>query len=748
MKIEAALLTNNSPYAEVRAVVDNKDDPNMPSSTIRCWFIGILFCAIVAFINGFFEPHFPPITISGQVPQLLAYPVGVFMANTLPDWGFTLFGVRHSLNPGPFNRKEHMLITIMCNAYNTSPYTNWIVWIQFLPTYFNQHWALNFGYQLCIALSTGFIGYGFAGITRRFIVYPTHCVWPSSLVIIALNSAFHSKTGDEPVMSPFKKMWSITRIRFFLYAFFAMFFYHWIPNTVFGALSTFSWMSWINPYNKNLVAITSANTGLGLNPVPTFNWNYVNGIFDPLYMPSFSSFNMIGGAFATMFVVIGLYYSNAFNTSYIPITSNLPYDRFGLRYNVTRVLDKHGKLDVAKYNEYSKPYLSAGNITVYIFFFSVYTATITYTLLRHRHEIWHGIRGAMANIFKSNDATIAETGESDVHMRHMKKYKEVPEWWYLTVLLLAAGLGMAAVAVWPTGTSPAVVVYGMLLCAIFVIPIGIIYSMTGTQVLLNVLAEFIGGAFSGGNAVSMCFFKTYGYLTCAQALNLAQDLKQGHYVKIPPRIMFWAQMVPTFVSTFLFVGLLQYQIHIDKICTKDAPFHFLCPNENTFFTAAVTWGTVGPARQFGAGGPYSALLVGFPLGIFIVLAFWGLGKLFPKSSFVRTCHPVILISGALFWAPYNLTYFIPAISIAWYSWHFVRTRYLPFWSKYNYVLSAAFSAGVALSSLIQFFAIAIPDKSVDWAGNNVVGRGCEGEIQCTRFTLAPGESFAPKPGAH
>jgi hypothetical protein len=37
MKTEAALITGNSPYAEVRAVVKNTDDPNMPSSTIRAW---------------------------------------------------------------------------------------------------------------------------------------------------------------------------------------------------------------------------------------------------------------------------------------------------------------------------------------------------------------------------------------------------------------------------------------------------------------------------------------------------------------------------------------------------------------------------------------------------------------------------------------------------------------------------------------------------------------------------------------
>lgn len=35
MKLEAALITVNSPYAEVRAVVDNHDDVNIPCGTIR-----------------------------------------------------------------------------------------------------------------------------------------------------------------------------------------------------------------------------------------------------------------------------------------------------------------------------------------------------------------------------------------------------------------------------------------------------------------------------------------------------------------------------------------------------------------------------------------------------------------------------------------------------------------------------------------------------------------------------------------
>lgn len=178
IKIEAALITYNSPYAIVRSVVDNHDDPLTPVSTIRAWFIGIIFAGVVAFINGFFDPRQPAIAVRSNVAQLLAYPAGKLLEKILPDVGLTLFGTRHSLNPGPFNKKEHMLITIMASIAPSAPYTNYIVWIQYLPQYFNQPWAKSFGYQVTIALSTNFIGYGLAGLVRRWLVYPSYCVWP------------------------------------------------------------------------------------------------------------------------------------------------------------------------------------------------------------------------------------------------------------------------------------------------------------------------------------------------------------------------------------------------------------------------------------------------------------------------------------------------------------------------------------------------------------------------------------------
>ena len=264
VRLEIAMITYNSPYAEVRAVVDNFDDPNTPCSTIRSWTIGLGFSVIMAFINQLFSIRQPAIHVGGHVAQLLAYPIGRLAAAVLPDWGFTLFGTRHSLNPGPFSKKEHMLIFLMCSIGGSSPYTNLIIWVQYLPQYFNMAYAGGFAYQILIGLGTNYIGYGMAGVCRRFLVYPSYCVWPTSLVTIALTNAFF-EPKSHPVMGPFRRLIRMTRLKFFLITFIGMFVYFWLPNTLFQAMSIFNWISWISPNNVKLNSIVGFNNGIGVS---------------------------------------------------------------------------------------------------------------------------------------------------------------------------------------------------------------------------------------------------------------------------------------------------------------------------------------------------------------------------------------------------------------------------------------------------------------------------------------------------
>ncbi|CAI4219716.1 unnamed protein product [Parascedosporium putredinis] len=659
MKLEAALITNSSPYAEVRAIVENEDDPNTPCSTIRAWAIGLLFSFALSLVNQIFSMRLPPLLIMSSVAQFLAYFLGKLWEVSLPDVGLTIRGVRHSLNPGRFSRKEHMLITMMANVAFSPPYTNTVVWIQYLPHYFNQAFAGTFGYQILVGLSTNFIGYGLAGIARRFLVYPSYCIWPTSLVTIALNTSLRRASH----------------------------------KTVEGPGRT-SWMSWIDPLNRDLNTVTGFNNGLGLNPWPTFDWNVLLwDNVDPLTIPFFSTFNKFIGAFSSMFVVLGIYYKNAYGTGYLPINSNRFYDNQAFQYRGSFVIGEDRMIDQKGYETYSPPFISAGNIVIFMSYFALYTALITWATLYHRQVIVANAKSWWASIRGKGDSDGARV--PDVHNRLMESYREVPEWWYLVILVIATVLGVAGVAAYETDTTPGVVFYGLALALIFVVPVGLLKATTGIEVTLNVLAEFIGGAMVEGNATSMNYFKTFGYVTCAQAIKFSNNLKLGHYVKVPPRQSFSAQIVATLLSTVVCTGAQLYQMH--KV-----------PN--------VIWGP---------NGVYTETLIGFPLGAVAVLVMYLISTKFTKWTWLRQVHPVALIYGGIQWAPYNMSYMWPAVPISWLSWIYFKKRFLGLWSKYNYTLSAAFSTAIAISGIIMYFTVEWYNVKIDWWGTEVNSRGCE-----------------------
>lgn len=59
---------------------------------------------------------------------------------------------------------------------------------------------------------------------------------------------------------------------------------------------------------------------------------------------------------------------------------------------------------------------------------------------------------------------------------------------------------------------------------------------------LNVITELIIGYIYPGKPLANVAFKTYGYISMAQALSFVGDFKLGHYMKIPPRSMFIVQV--------------------------------------------------------------------------------------------------------------------------------------------------------------------------------------------------------------
>lgn len=224
-------------------------------------------------------------------------------------------------------------------------------------------------------------------------------------------------------------------------------------------------MTWIAPDNVKLAAITGVQSGLGFNPIPTFDWNVVVATTQPLISPFFTTLNNFMGMLVTFPIIVAIWFTNTWYTSYIPININRPYDRFGKRYQVTSIVDENGFFNQTAYENYSPLYLSASNGFLYGVFFAIYPATLVYVYLYHRHDIVRGFK----SLVKKHDTKALHR---DVHNRLMAIYPEVPEWWYGCILLVAIGLGLIAILNYPTHTTVGALFFGLALAMIFMVPIG------------------------------------------------------------------------------------------------------------------------------------------------------------------------------------------------------------------------------------------------------------------------------------
>jgi len=184
--------------------------------------------------------------------------------------------------------------------------------------------------------------------------------------------------------------------------------------------------------------------------------------------------------------------------------------------------------------------------------------------------------------------------------------------------------GVAVIEGWKTQFPVQWFILALVIAFFYVIPIGMIQAITNQQVGLNVITELIIGYGLPGRPIAMMMFKTWGYITMAQALTFTSDFKLGHYMKIPPRPMFWSQVVATVIAGTVQLGVQAWMFsNIPGICSEDQKDGFICPATEVFGTASIIWGVIGPARQFSSGQIYSGLsfffLIGFLSPVFSYL---------------------------------------------------------------------------------------------------------------------------------
>ncbi|KAK1756173.1 OPT oligopeptide transporter protein-domain-containing protein [Echria macrotheca] len=714
----------DSPYPEVRAAVHNYDQ-DLPCNTVRAWTIGLSLIFLGASMNTLFSLRSPSISLGALIAQVVAWPIGHGWARIMPERKFTTFGLRWSLNPGPFNIKEHSIIVVMASVSFSVAYATDIILAQVV--YYKQDFGLLF--QLMLTISTQSLGYGIAGMMRRFLVYPAAMIWPGNLVSVTLMNAMYEKNEvrDSTVLGG-----SIPRYTWFALVTLGAFVYYFLPGFLAQFLSSFAFVTWMAPNSPVINQLFGYKTGLSLIPI-TFDWTQITGyIGSPLVPPWHAIANtMIGVVLFFVVMTSILHYSGTWYSQYLPMSDSGTYDNTGARYNVTRILTPQFTLDAEAYKNYSPLFLSTTFALTYGLSFAAMTALIVYTYLHHGKTIWRQYKSSTSE-------------KPDIHMKLMQKYKEAPTWWYMSLFVIMLALGFVTVLGWPTNLSWWAFLLAVSISFVFALPIGIIQAVTNNQIGLNVLTEFVYGYIQPGRPLALMIFKTFGYITMSQALTFVSDLKFGHYMKIPPRTMFMAQVVATTFSCFVQILTLNYALKsIPGVCTPTQAEHFTCPGGQVFFSASVIWGLIGPARMFSPGQIYSGLFIFFVVGAIAPVIVYLYARRYPKSPARFLITP--LIFGGAGSIP-------PATPLNYLSWgivgyifqHVIRKRHFGWWSRLNFLTSSGLDLGLALATLVIFFAFTLNNVAPPrWWGNEVVEGTMDSRGTAVQVVLGEGETFGP-----
>ncbi|ANM66966.1 oligopeptide transporter 7 [Arabidopsis thaliana] len=529
--------------------------------------------------------------------------------------------------------------------------------------------------------------------------------WPANLVQVSLFRALHEKEE--------RTKGGLTRTQFFVIAFVCSFAYYVFPGYLFQIMTSLSWVCWFFPSSVMAQQIGSGLHGLGVGAIG-LDWSTISSYLgSPLASPWFATANVGVGFVLVIYVLVPIcYWLDVYKAKTFPIFSSSLFSSQGSKYNITSIIDSNFHLDLPAYERQGPLYLCTFFAISYGVGFAALSATIMHVALFHGREIWEQSKES----FKEK--------KLDVHARLMQRYKQVPEWWFWCILVTNVGATIFACEYYNDQLQ--LPWWGVLLACtvaiIFTLPIGIITAITNQAPGLNIITEYIIGYIYPGYPVANMCFKVYGYISMQQAITFLQDFKLGHYMKIPPRTMFMAQIVGTLISCFVYLTTAWWLMEtIPNICDSVTNSVWTCPSDKVFYDASVIWGLIGPRRIFGDLGLYKSVNWFFLVGAIAPILVWLASRMFPRQEWIKLINMPVLISATSSMPPATAVNYTTWVLAGFLS-GFVVFRYRPnLWQRYNYVLSGALDAGLAFMGVLLYMCLGLENVSLDWWGNELDG---------------------------
>jgi OPT family small oligopeptide transporter len=694
----------------VTNVLDDINDPNESAWTFRTVLLGTgigVFGSVLQEIY-YFKPQ--GISVSGIFLLMIAYVFGEAMSHLIPRRGWLKY-----LNPHPFNAKEHAAIYIMASSASAGTLATEVLAVQRL--WYNT--SLNSAIGIFICFSSQLLGYGFVGILRSSLIFPSKMMYPNSLPMATTIQTLHR--NPEKVKP---------KLKIFYITFAALFFWEILPEYMFLMLVGFSIPCLAAPNNpivSRLFGGANGNEGLGILSL-CFDWNYIGS---PMVQPLVTTVNQLFGYFLCIGVFLGVYYGNVWDSQKFPFLSQELYNydsepgNYSL-FNQTAILDASNSLNVTALEQQGIPYLTGTYVCYLIATNMALSATIVFMCLHH----WEVMKFAFEWMKPSNlketfqnahwkfweprkfDSRLNADGtinplHDDKHFRAMLKYKEVPQWWYTATVILSCVVALTCLYKADTHLAWWQFLISVALSFFLVLFLGGLNAIFGFQNNMQTTIQMIGGYIRPGNPLANMYFTLYGYNSVQQAFQMMGDLKTAQYVKLSPRSTFAAQFSGTVIGA-IFNYIIMNQVVDNKreiLLSIEGTTLWSGQAVQQYNTQGITWGAL-PKYMYSVGCRYQWVPLSFLLGFVIPIPFYFLARMYPKSRFIRNISVPILVSN-IGWLVVGINSGITIVFIIAFTFQWYIRRYHPkIFADYNYLISAGMTGGTQVMVFLLSFAVA------------------------------------------
>lgn len=522
------------------------------------------------------------------------------------------------LNPQPFNMKEHAAITLCASAGAVSALATEAFAAQAL--YYGGYPSKAGG--VFITIASQLLGYGFAGLMRETLVYPTKMLYPMNLPLTSLLETLHRDKAETK-----------QRLRLFYILFATLFVWEVLPEYILPLLtgiSIFCLAKRDSLVFTNLFGGAQGNEGLGFLSI-CLDWNYIAGLGSPLWVPLQTLTNSFIGYLGCVVLFMGLYYGNVWNAKQFPFLSQVLFTAESngtvyAEYNQSLVLNTDNTLNDEKLADYGLPYMTATYIGYLITTNMGTTANFVHMFLWNYEDIKTGwafahpsrLRKLLdVNTWKfwvrketkeERKQRLLADPELDPHYKLMLEYEDAPDWWYGVVVIICIIISLACIYSMHTTLPWWGFFLACLFLVVFLLFFGAQYALTGFGFNLQPIAQMLAGYMFPGRPLANMYFTLFTYNAQSQGTLLLRDLKLAQYVHLSPIATFTFQMIGCIIGALLnYVMMLNIvQNQFDILKSIEGTNIWSGQNVQQFNTLAITWSMAG--HMFSIGGKSHLLL--------------------------------------------------------------------------------------------------------------------------------------------